>query len=371
MIMNIPFIDLQFQNESIREELIAEFGNLIDSGTFVLGKRVKGFESAFADFCGTKRAVAVNSGTAALHLSLLALGVGLGDEVITTPFSFFATAEAILLTGAKPVFVDINPQTFTMNISLVKGVITKRTKAIIPVHLYGQTADMASLKEIAQKHDLAILEDSCQAHGAEYNGKMAGSLGDVSAFSFYPTKNLGAFGEGGIITTSNELLANKIELLRAHGERPKNNHTLIGFNHRLEEFQALVLNLKLKHLNEWNKNRRALAAVYNDLLQNTSLITPVEMEKNKHVYHLYVVKLPKNVEREKLRGFLSNTGIGTAVHYPVPIHLQPVFRSLGYRECLFPVSEMVSNQILSLPMYPGLSDDQVHYVCSSIKEAIR
>ena len=362
--MNIPFVNLKSQYLSIKGEIDTAIKGVIDNTSFILGNYLEEFEKNFAKFCNTKYAVGVNSGTAALYLALLAHGIGKDDEVITALNSFFATAGAISHTGAKPVFVDINEGTYNIDVSKIENAITEKTKMIIPVHLYGQTAEMDEIKKIAEKHNLTVIEDCCQAHGAEYNCKRT-PVGDTGCFSFYPSKNLGAFGEGGAVVTNNEEIAAKLKLLRAHGESPKNTHQVIGYNYRLEGLQAAILNVKLKHLDKWNKARGEKARLYNELLKNI-VITPEDNAGN--VYHLYVIR---HKERNALQQHLSSKGIMTGIHYPVPIHLQPAYAHLGYKKEDFPVAEKCANEILSLPMYPELTEEEVNYVASMIKDFVK
>lgn len=360
----VPFLDLKKQYYSIKPEVDKAIQNVIENTSFVLGPAVEEFEKNFADFCNVKYAIGVNSGTAALHLSLLSLGIGLGDEVITVPNTFIATAEAISHCGAKPVFVDIDEETYNINPDLIESKITDKTKAIIPVHLYGNPCDMERINRIAKRYNLFVIEDACQAHGAEYRGKKVGSLSDIAAFSFYPGKNLGAYGEGGIIVTNNEALANKCKLLRAHGEYPKSTHSIVGYNYRINGIQGAVLNVKLKHLNEWNELRRKKAELYNYFLKGI-LITPKINEKNKSVFHLYVIR---DKERNKLAEFLKSKGIDTGIHYPRPIHLQEAYRELGLKEGDYPIAEKCMKEILSLPIFPELTEEQIRHVVNSIRE---
>jgi dTDP-4-amino-4,6-dideoxygalactose transaminase len=357
--MNIPFVNLKSQYLSIKEEIDRAIKSVIDNNAFILGNYVEEFEKNFAKFCGAKYAVGVNSGTAALYLALLAHGIGKDDEVITAPNSFFATAGAISQTGAKPVFVDINEDNYNIDASKIEKAITNKTKAIMPVHLYGQTADMGAIQKIAEKYNLIVIEDCCQAHGAEYNGKRT-PVGDIGCFSFYPAKNLGAFGEGGAIVMNNEEIANKIRLLRAHGESPKNTHLSIGYNYRMEGLQGAILNVKLKHLEEWNRARRKNAVLYNELLKG-KVITP--KDNLGHAYHLYVIM---HKERDALQEYLNSKGIMAGIHYPKPIHLQPAYAHLGYKEGDFPVAEKCAKEILSLPMCPELSEEEINYVADAI-----
>jgi dTDP-4-amino-4,6-dideoxygalactose transaminase len=309
--------------------------------------------------------VAVNSGTAALHLTLLALGVGPGHEVITVPNTFIATAEAISAVGARPVFVDVDPVTYTINPDLAEASITKRTRAILPVHLYGNLADTDALLEIARRHSLALIEDACQAHGARYKGRMAGTLGSAGCFSFYPSKNLGSCGEGGAIVTDDPNLAKQVRMLRDHGSIRKYEHSFPGYNFRMEGIQGAVLAVKLKHLDNWNNHRRALAQQYHQRLANSPFILPAEAPDARHVYHLYVIQAE---DREALRQWLGQRGIETGLHYPIPLHLQEAYKSLGYKSGDFPVSERLAEHILSLPMYPELAPDAVDYVSATLLE---
>ncbi|MFH1641613.1 MAG: DegT/DnrJ/EryC1/StrS family aminotransferase [Nanoarchaeota archaeon] len=358
--MEIPFIDLRKQYHSIKDEIDRAINKVLENTSFVLGAEVDSFEDNFARFCNSKYAIGVNSGTAALHLALLASNIGKGDEVITAPNSFFATAEAISLTGATPTFVDINERSYNMDPLKIEKIITDKTKAIIPVHLYGQTADMKPILEIAEKHNLKIIEDACQAHGSRYNGKR-GTLGESACFSFYPGKNLGAYGEAGAVVTNDEKIANKIKLLRAHGEAPKNTHSIVGYNYRMEGIQGAILNVKLNYLDKWNNERREHARLYNELLQG-KVIIPEEFTY--HVYHLYVVR---HVMRDGLRDYLSSKGIATGIHYTTPIHLQPAYKNLGYKEGSFPIVEKVTKEIISLPMFPEMTEEQINFVSENIE----
>lgn len=362
----VPFLDLKKQYLSIKQEIDDAIKKTIENTAFILGPGVEEFENNFANFCGVKYAVGVNSGTEALHLALLSLGIGSGDEVITVPNTFIATAEAISHTGAKPIFVDIDKENYNMNSDLIKEKITVNTKAIMPVHLFGNPCDMDKINEIAKKHNLFVIEDACQAHGAEYKGRRVGSLSDIAAFSFYPGKNLGAYGEGGIIVTNNEELANKCKLLRAHGEYPKNIHSLVGFNYRMHGLQGAILNVKLKYLDDWNEARRKKAELYNSLLNELGNITiPKINESNKHVFHLYVIRTEK---RDELREFLKSKGIDTGIHYLFPIHLQEAYKHLNLKEGDYPIAEKYAKEILSLPIFPELTEEQIGYIADSIKE---
>ncbi len=329
-----------------------------------LGPNVSKFESDFATYCQVGEAIGVSDGTTALHLALRACGIGDGDEVITVSHTFVATAEAILLAGAHPVFVDIDPVSYLMDVSQIEAKITKRTRAILPVHLYGQCAEMDPICEIAARHKLFVIEDACQAHGATYKGRKAGSLGDIAAFSFYFSKNLGAYGEGGMVTTNNSGLAHKIRMMRDHGSEKRYYHEILGWNGRLDELQAAVLRIKLPYLDGWNDQRRQIATTYDESLSKLELITPRESADNRHVYHLYVVRSPI---REQLRTALADRNIGTGIHYPVPIHLQKAFREYSDQAGSLPVTERVVAEILSLPIYPELKAEQANQVVEAIQ----
>jgi len=362
--MQIEFVDLKRQYHTVEEEVLTEITRVLSSMKLFLGSNVQQFEVDFARYCGTEFAIGVGSGTEALHLALLACGISDGDEVITVPNTFFATVEAIALVDAIPVFVDIDPKNYNIDVSQIESKITAKTKAIIPVHLYGHPADMGPIQELARAHNLAVIEDACQAHGAEYMGRRTGSLGHVGCFSFYFTKNLGAYGESGMIVTSDPDVAKKCKMLRDHGQDSKHNHRLMGVNSRLDEIQAAVLRVKLPHLDEWNNKRRAIAQAYEEGLPS-SLVKPIEMPWAKHVYHLYVIR---SHFRDQIRKRLEAKGIATGIHYPTPIHLQEACRVYCKRDFSLPVAERITKQILSLPMYPELSMEEVKYVCSCIRE---
>ncbi len=364
--MKIPFLDLKVQYYSIKPEIDAAIQKTLENSTFILGPDIEEFEKEFAAFCNAKYAVAVNSGTAALHLALLSLGIGKDDEVITVPNTFIATAEAISHCGAKPVFCDINKDTYNIDENLIEEKITNKTKAIIPVHLYGNPSNMDKINEIAKKYNLAVIEDACQAHGAEYKSQRVGSLSDAAAFSFYPGKNLGAYGEGGIITTNNPSIAEKCRLYRAHGENPKNTHNVIGYNYRLEGMQGAILRVKLKYLDKWNESRRKNAELYSKLLEYIVPTQKISLN-NKAVFHVYVIM---HKERNKLREFLQTKGISTGIHYEKPIHLQKAYSFLDYKESDFPVAEKAMKESLSLPIYPEMTEIQIEYVCDAIKEFV-
>lgn len=358
----IPFLDLRAQYESIKGDIDRSISDVIQNTTFILGKPVEDLESAFARYCGTRFAVGVNSGTAALHLCLAAMDIGKGDEVILPPNTFIATAEAIVHAGAAPVFCDIEENSYTIDPAMIEQKITKNTKAIIPVHLYGHPADMDAIEQIARKHGLRIIEDACQAHGARYKGTRVGNISDAAAFSFYPGKNLGAYGEGGIITTNDENVARICRLLRSHGEHPKNSHSKVGYNYRLESLQAAIVSAKLPYLDSWNKKRRDNARTYEKNLPR-SCITPRTNDWCAHAFHLYVIQ---HERRGALRQFLSENNIATGIHYEKPIHLQEAFSYLGHKPGDFPVSEHVMQNILSLPMYPELEEEMILQVCEKI-----
>jgi dTDP-4-amino-4,6-dideoxygalactose transaminase len=362
--MNIPLVDLKAQYAPLKEDILARIATALDGMSLFLGPNVQAFEKEFAAFCGARHGIGVGDGTTALQLILRALDIGPGDEVITVAHTFIATGEAIALVGARAVFVDIDPQSCLMDIAQVEAKVTSHTKAILPVHLYGQTADMDPLREIADRHGLKLIEDACQAHGAEYKGRRAGSLGDAAAFSFYFSKNLGAYGEGGFVSTNDDELASKLRMLRDHGSQRRYYHDLIGVNGRLDEIQAAVLRAKLPHLEEWNALRQKHAQRYGDLLGGTPVTAPSHSPTNLPVHHLYVIRAP---ERDALQSYLKQQGINTGIHYPVPIHLQTAFSHLGYRPGDLPVTERVVGEILSLPMYAELTDEQLVYVTDAIK----
>jgi len=364
--MNVPFIDLKVQYESIKNEIDSAIQKVVDSCAFAGGPFVEKFEEDFSYFCQTRYAIGVSSGTSALWLALKGLGVGPNDEIITVPNTFIATAEAISLCGAKPIFIDVDEQTYNMNPELLESAITPYTKAIIPVHLFGQMADMDPIMEIARKHGLFVIEDACQAHGAEYKGRHAGSIGDAGCFSFYPGKNLGAYGEAGAVVTNNSDLVEKIKMLRDHGQSKKYYHSDIGWNDRMDGIQGAVLSVKLDHIEEWNSKRRQHATLYNEMLRGQCrLITPVEADYAKHVYHIYAVRTP---EREKLIRIFAENGINCGIHYPIPLHLQEAYKFLGLRNGHFPVSELCASEFLSLPMFPEMTNKQIERVVESVRK---
>jgi dTDP-4-amino-4,6-dideoxygalactose transaminase len=363
--MKVPFLDLKAHHQPIREQLNAAIGEVLDAGAFAGGPFVAKFEKEFAAYCGATHAVGVGSGTDALWLALLALGVGKDDEVITVPSTFMATAEAISFCGARPVFVDIDEVTYTMDPRWLEGAITPRTKAIIPVHLFGQTADMAPILEIASRHGLPVVEDACQAHGATYDGRKAGTMGVAGCFSFYPGKNLGALGEAGAVVTDDAEMCARIQVLRDHGQARKYFHSQIGWNARMDGIQGAVLSVKLKHLDVANVRRNAHALLYDLLLQDTEeVITPVQAARNRHVYHIYAVRVE---DRNQVLQALGERGIGCAIHYPIPVHLQEAYEFLGYTRGSFPVAERCAEEFLSLPMFPELAKEQIQTVAQELK----
>jgi dTDP-4-amino-4,6-dideoxygalactose transaminase len=367
--MIVPFLDLKAQFKGIEQEVMPMVAEAMANAAFIGGRQVTGFEEEFARFCESKYCVGVNSGTDALRFSLLACGVGPGDEVITVPNTFIATTEAVSQVKAKPVFVDISPDTYNIDVSRIEERISEKTKAVLPVHLYGQPADMDSIFEIANKHSLVVIEDACQAHGALYKNKKAGSLGMAGCFSFYPGKNLGAYGEGGAVVTQDEQIANKIRMIRDHGQVKKYYHDMEGYNGRLDAIQAGVLRIKLKRLEGWNQSRRENATYYNRLLSDVNGVkVPMEADFAKSVYHLYVILVD---ERDDLQKYLGEKGIGTGLHYPLPLHVQRAYAHLGYREGAFPVTERVARKLLSLPMFPELTKEQIECVVEEIKEFLR
>lgn len=366
--MKIPFLDLHAHHEPIKAEVMEVIGKVVDQNAFAGGPFVEEFEKAFAKYCQVDHAVGVGSGTESLWLALLAKGIGPGDEVITVPCTFIATAEAITYTGAKPVFVDVLEDSYNMDPSKLESAINSRTKAIIPVHLFGQIADMDPIMEIADRHGLFVMEDSAQAISAEYNGKRAGSIGHCASFSFYPGKNLGAFGEAGAITTNDATLAKDIRILRDHGQSKKYYHSKVGWNGRMDGIQGAVLSIKLRHIDKATDGRRTNAATYNDLLKNNqNLVLPKEGSSHKHVYHVFSIRVQN---RDEIISKLNERGIGCGIHYPVPLHLQEAYKNLGFSTGSFPVSEKVSSEFMSLPMYPELSKEQIKVVCSALEEII-
>lgn len=365
--MKIPILDLTAQYNSIKKEIDEAVKRVIDSQHFILGPEVEMFEKEVAAYCGTKYAVGVASGTDALILSLRALGIGEGDEVITTPFTFFATSEAVSIVGAKPVFVDIDPRTYCINPELIEDKITKNTRAIIPVHLFGQCADMDRILEIAKINNLKVIEDTAQAMGAAYKDRRAGSMGDAGALSFFPSKNLGGFGDGGMIITGNKEIADKIKMLRVHGSTIRYIHSVVGTNSRLDALQAAILRIKLRHLDDWLAGRRKAAEYYNNRLKNINVITaPYTPPYNTHTYHLYVLRVKP--DPEKLSKFLNKEGIEARTYYPVPLHLQEGYKALGYKKGAFPESESAASQTVSIPLFPELTTRELDFIIEKIDE---
>ena len=375
--MNIPLLDLSLQHNPIEGELSQAITRVIKKSAFILGAEVQNFEKKIADYCGTQFAIGVSSGTDALLISLMGLDIQPGDEVITTPFSFFATAGCVSRLGARPVLVDIDPVTYNIDPEKIEAAVSSKTKAILPVHLYGQCADSDRIVEIARRHNLKVVEDAAQSLGAQYkDGRKTGNLGDVGCFSFFPTKNLGGFGDGGMVVTNNAELEDKIRILRVHGSRPKYYHKLIGGNFRLDSLQAAVLDVKLDHLESWNAARRTNAGRYNQLFQDNCLIETGRVQVpqavyaeskvlNHHIYNQYVIRVQN---RDALRAHLKEQGVGTEVYYPVPFHLQACFDYLGYKEGDFPESETACHETLALPVYPGMTQEQQEYVVQKIKD---
>jgi dTDP-4-amino-4,6-dideoxygalactose transaminase len=362
----IPYADLKAQYHSIKSEIDAAVLRVLESTQFILGEEVSAFEREFASYCQAPQSVAVNSGTSALHLALLAAGIGPGDEVITTPFTFVATVAAIRYTGARPVFVDIEPDYFTIDVSKIESAMTSRTRAIMPVHLYGQPADMDPILDIARPRGLTVIEDAAQALGSEYHGRRCGSLSEIAAFSFYPGKNLGAYGEGGALTTRRADIAATCRTLRNWGEETRYEHRLKGFNYRMDGIQGAILRVKLRHLEAWTERRRQVAAWYSEVLDTESIRLPKARPGCRHVYHVYVVR---SEARDELREALTKEGIQTGIHYPIPVHLQPAHADLGYRSGDFPVAEVVAREVLSLPIFPEMTRDQVQTVAAVVSKA--
>lgn len=364
----IPYLDLKVQYQSIQKEIDEAVLKVLAGGQFVLGPEVKTFEEDFASYCGTRFAVAVSTGTSALHLALLAAGVGPGDEVITTPLTFVATTAAILYSGAKPVFVDVDARTLNLDVHRVEKAVTSKTKALLPVHLHGKPVEMDPLLEVARKHRLHLIEDAAQAHGAEIRGRKAGSIGLAGCFSFYPGKNLGAYGEGGAVTTNDESVAQKIRLLRDWGAEKRYRHDLKGFNFRMEALQGAILKVKLKHLEEWTEARRNLARCYDENLKNSPVQVPQAPPDARHVYHVYAILVEK---RDELQRYLESHGIQTNIHYPIPVHLQKAYADLGYGAGDFPCAEAACEKLLSLPLYPEMTPAQVAEVALAVQRGLK
>lgn len=360
----VTLTDLKIQYRRIKPEVDKVIKKVISNGDFILGKEVYDFENDFANYCNVKHAVGVGSGLSALELGMRALKIGTGDEVITPANSFIASASAISITGARPVFVDCRVEDFNIDPSLIEKKVTKKTKAIMPVHLFGQPGPMNNILKIARKYNLYVVEDACQAHGAVYKNKKVGSLGDFGAFSFYPSKNLGAYGDGGILTTNNKRLAETVSMMRNYGQERKYYHKFFAWNSRLDNLQAALLSVKLKYLDQWNMKRARNAKLYTSILKGLPVITPLTNPDRTHVYHLYVIRTKS---RDKLASFLKTNGISTGIHYPIPIHLQKAYRDLGYKKGDFPVTETLAKEMLSLPMYSELTRKQIKRVTDSIK----
>lgn len=367
-VLNVPVFETKTQYLQHRAEIDQAIQRVLERSFFVLGEEGAAFEDEFAAFVGSKYAIGVGNGTDAIQLGLLACGVGPGDEVITTPHTALFSLLAISQTGAKPVLVDIDPATGLIDPDLIEAAITPRTKAIVPVHLYGQSADLAPILALAHAHGLVVVEDSCQAHGTLYQGKATGTLGQIGTYSFYPSKNLGAFGDGGAVVTDNAVLAEKVRQLRNGGQGERYNHLLMGLNSRLDEIQAAVLRVKLAYLAEWNTARRERAALYHELLADSGVDRPVERAYGRHIYHLYVIGLGSRAERDGLQAYLKERGIGTGIHYPIPAHLQPAYSWLGLGRGSFPRCEVTAERILSLPMYPELALEHIERICDFIKQ---
>ncbi len=365
--MKVPLLDLKSEYTELRDEVLAALDRVCQTSAFVQGEEVEAFEKEFAEYCGTKHCVALSSGTAALHLGLLALGVQPGDEVITTPNTFLATAEAITYCGAQPVLVDIDPATANIDANLIERAITRRTRAILPVHLYGRPADMDAIRAIASRHGLRVLEDAAQAHGARYRGKRVGGLADAGAFSFYPTKNLGAYGEGGALTTDDDLVAQFARAARSHGQTSRYDHEFVGYNYRMQGFQGAILRIKLQFLDAWTAKRQAIAREYRRMLANARLALPVDDTRDECVYHQFVIYVNC---RCSLISKLDEKGIATSIHYPKPVHLQPAYSSLGDPAGTYPLAERACDRVLSLPIFPGMTAEQITYVASSVLEIV-
>jgi dTDP-4-amino-4,6-dideoxygalactose transaminase len=365
--MKVPLLDLKSEYTELRDEVLAALDRVCQTSAFVQGEEMEAFEKEFAEFCGTKHCIALSSGTAALHLGLLALGVQPGDEVITTPNTFLATAEAVTYCGAQPVLVDIDPATANIDANLIERAITRCTRAILPVHLYGRPADMDAIRTIAGRHGLRVLEDAAQAHGARYRGKRVGGLGDAAAFSFYPTKNLGAYGEGGALTTDDDLIAQYARAARSHGQTSRYEHEFVGYNYRMQGFQGAILRIKLRYLDAWTAKRQAIASEYRRVLANARLELPVDDSRDECVYHQFVIYVNS---RCSLISKLAAKGIANSIHYPKPVHLQPAYSSLGDPAGTYPFAERACDRVLSLPIFPGMTSEQLNHVANSVLEIV-
>lgn len=360
----IPLVDLKAQYKQIKSEANKAILQVLQASDYILGNKVDEFEKKFAKYCEAKYCIGLDNGSSALELGMRALGIGAGDEVITPANSFIASSSAISFTGATPVWIDCDENTYNLDVSQIEAKITKRTKAIMPVHLYGQAADMDTILKIAKKHKLFVIEDACQAHGARYKGKRVGSFGDIAAFSFYPGKNLGAYGDGGALTTNNNKVYEMVKSMRNYGQKKKYHHSFLGWNRRLDTIQAAVLLVKLKYLDTWNKKRLKKARLYTKLLKDAPLVLPFTEAHNKHVYHLYVVRTKK---RDSLKKYLESKGIQVGIHYPIPIHQQEAYRDIGHKKESFPLSDRYAGELLSLPIYAELTEKDIRYTCSHIK----
>ena len=365
--MNVPYFDLKAQYSGIRDEILAALDGVCQNASFILGPEVTEFEREFAAYCEVKHCVALNTGTSALHLAFLAAGVAPGDEIITTPNTFIATAEAISYAGARPVFVDVDPATANIDPDRIEQAITSRTKAIVPIHLYGRPADLGTIMSVAEKHGIPVIEDACQAHGARWKGRRVGGLGLAGAFSFYPGKNLGAYGEGGALTTNDDRVAEQARMLRDHGQSRRYYHDVVGYNYRMDGFQGAVLRVKLRHLDEWTARRVAIAKRYRELLADADVVIPEDSPENESVYHLFVVYVR---DRDKTRADLETRGVQTAIHYPVPVHLQKAYENLGHKAGSFPNTERAADQVLSLPLFPEMTLEQADYAAKTLVEVV-
>jgi dTDP-4-amino-4,6-dideoxygalactose transaminase len=365
--MNVPYFDLKGQYEELREEILAALDRTCRDAAFILGGEVSAFEREYAEYCEVEHCVAVNSGTSALHLALVIAGVGPGDEVITTPNTFIATAEAISYTGARPVFIDVDPATGNIDPDQIAGAITPRTKAIVPVHLYGRPADLDAILGTAARARVPVIEDACQAHGARWRGRRVGGLGLAAAFSFYPGKNLGAYGEGGALTTNDDRIAELARVLRDHGQTRRYYHDHVGWNYRMDGFQGAVLRVKLRHLDAWTKRRLEIVRVYTELLAGTAVRLPQDDERGESVYHLFAAWVN---DRDRVRAALEARGVQTAIHYPVPVHLQQAYAALGHARGSFPSTERAADQVLSLPLYPEMPLEHAEHAASALAEVV-
>ena len=364
--MIVPFVDLKAQYEEIKKEINSAIGEVLRNTSFILGPAVERFEENYAQFLGSRHCIGTNSGTSAIMVALMAAGVQAGDEVITVPNSFIATVEPIVLLGAKPVFVDVDEVTRNIDVSKINSVVTTKTKAIIPVHLYGHPVDMDPILKVSHKYNLIVIEDAAQAHAAKYKGKKTGSIGNIGCFSFYPGKNLGAYGEGGMLSTDDDDIAEKAKIIRDHGSVNKYNHVRIGLNARMSGLQGAILDVKLKYLEMWTTMRRRNAQFYNQLLKSNDVLTPFEADYARHVYHIYAIQTKK---RSSLQDYLKSRKVGVGVHYPNSLHLEKSLSYLGHRKGDFPVSEKLANEVLSLPMYPELKREQIEYVAQCIVDS--